>query len=55
MVDTIILNLIKRNLKEMAIHWARKNGADEVWIQSLDKYNEFFIYEIIVMLYGEPK
>lgn len=51
--DPIIISLIDRSLKGIAINHA-KNKGDERLVESLANTNGFAAYNIVTLIHGEP-
>lgn len=52
--DMVMLNIIGRTMKQIAINRAREAGAPEKWIADIEKLNSATAYHVVDVCFGIP-
>lgn len=54
-VDPVLMGIISRSMKQLYIDHARKKGATEDWIKSLENLDWQSVCYAIGVCYGDPE
>lgn len=52
--DLVLLNVLEKGMKQIYINHARKSGATEEWINSIETLGSMTVAHIVSIIYGEP-
>lgn len=53
-LDPVLLNMLEKGMKQIYINHARKHGATEEWLATLEPMGSMSVAHVVRVLYGEP-